>query len=94
MQKCLFLHSEINNVMADLKKEFHYFIEYQEELVEKYNGKFLVIKDLEVKNAFDTMEEAYIWGNKEFEPGTFIIQECMSGKEVYSATFHSRVSLV
>lgn len=75
----------------NLKKELDFFIEHQNELVEKYGGKFLVIKDQKIEGVFDTQIGAYTETQKRFELGTFIIQECIAGPEAYSQTFHSRV---
>ena len=44
--------------MKKLEKEFNYYLEHQNELVEKYNGKFVVIKDRNVVGAFDSELEA------------------------------------
>ena len=81
--------------MADnyLEKQLEYFKSHQNELVEKYNGKFLVIKDQEVKGAYDTEMEAYTVAKKNFVLGTFLIQQCLPGQESYTQTFHSRVRL-
>ena len=80
--------------MADknLKNELDFFIAHQQELVEKYVGKFLVIKDQKVEGVFDTEMQAYTEAQKRFELGTFIIQHCVPGKEAYTQTFHSRAS--
>ncbi len=80
--------------MADLKKEFQYFLDHQEELVKEYNGKVLVIVGEKVVGAYDTTFDALSAAQSEFEPGTFLLQECIEGKEAYTQTFHSRVSFV
>ena len=36
-----------------LEKEFTYYLDHQSELVEKYNGKFLVIKGEDVIGVYD-----------------------------------------
>jgi hypothetical protein len=77
-----------------LEKEFQYYLDHQSELVQKYNGKFLVIKDEEVISVFDTDEEAYFQTTQKFEPGTFLIQYCETGDSSYTQTFHSRVVFV
>lgn len=74
-----------------LEKEFQYYLDHQAELVEKYNGKFLVIKDEEVIGVYDTDEEAYFQTTQKHEPGTFLIQFCEPGDSSYTQTFHSRV---
>ena len=76
----------------NLQKELEYFKTHQEELVKQYEGKFLVIKDQKVEGIYDTEIEAYNNAQKKFELGTFIIQQCLAGKDIYTQTFHSRVS--
>ncbi len=76
--------------VPNLQRELNYFKENQEKLVSKYGGKFLVIKDEEVKGAYDSEIEAYSDAKSKFELGTFLIQECSPGEESYTQTFHSR----
>lgn len=76
-----------------LQKQLEYFKSHQDELVEKYKGKFLVIKDQEVKGVYDTEIEAYTNAKKKFGLGNFLIQQCLPGQESYTQTFHSRVAL-
>ncbi len=64
-------------------KELQYYIDNQEQLVNLYNGKHLIIKDEQVQGAYDTSREAYDAGREAYEPGTFIIQPCFPGKESY-----------
>lgn len=79
--------------MSDLKKEFEYYVEHQQELVGKYRGKYLIIKDQEVVGVYDTEMEAYIDGNKKYKAGEFLLQPCLPGEENYSQTFYSRVGI-
>ena len=80
--------------MADsLTKEFEYYTANQKELVEKYEGKFVVIKDEKVIGAYDSEIEAYEETQKEHELGTFLIQRVEPGAENYTQTFYSRVSV-
>ncbi len=74
-----------------LKKEFRWYIAHQDELVKKYNGKHLVIKDEKVVGAYDAPLDALTEARKNYEQGTFLIQLCTPGEEAYTATFHSRV---
>jgi UDP-N-acetylglucosamine 2-epimerase len=75
-----------------LEKEFQYYLDNQQELVKKYNGKVIVIIGNEVvgvyKNELDALKES----QKEYEQGTFLIQKCTPGNEAYTQTFHSRVT--
>jgi hypothetical protein len=79
-----------NTIRKPLIKEFNYYVKHQEELVEKYNGKYLVIKGDSVK-AFDNIQEAMEWGSKNYELGTFLVQKCGAGEENYTQHFFSRV---
>lgn len=80
----------INNY---LKKQLEYFKTHQDELVKKYRGKFLVIKDQKVEGAYSTEIEAYADAKKKFGLGNFLIQQCLPGQESYTQTFHSRVAI-
>ncbi|MBU1297577.1 MAG: hypothetical protein KKF20_01215 [Bacteroidetes bacterium] len=75
-----------------LEKEFKYYKEHQDELVARYKGKFLIIQDERVIAVYDTEMEAYSEAKKKFESGTFLIQQCLPGKNSYTQTFHSRVA--
>jgi hypothetical protein len=75
-----------------LEKEFNYYLENQDELVKKYNGRFLIIKDEKIQGDFDTQLDAYHYGKEHFELGTFLIQFCAPGNVNYTQSFHSRVS--
>ncbi len=76
-----------------LEKDFKYYLENQKDLVKKYDGMYLIIKDCEVVGAFKTKQEAYDTATSKYELGSFIIQHCFPGAESYTQTFHSRVIL-
>jgi hypothetical protein len=78
----------------NLQLNFEYYIQHQDELVGKYNGRFLIIKDQEVKADFASYYEAFIHGSNDFGEGNFIVQYCAPGEESYTQTFHSRVRFV
>ena len=75
-----------------LEKEFEYYLKHQDELVEKYTGKFIVIKDKEVQGVYESEIEAIEESSKVFELGTFLVQHCLPGDESVTQTFHSRVA--
>jgi len=75
-----------------LDKEFKYYQEHQKELVEKYNGKFIVIIDENVVGVFDTELMAYTEAKKNHAVGTFLIQRVLPGTDSYTQTFHSRAT--
>lgn len=77
-----------------LEQEFEFYKQNQKNLLNSYEGKFLVVKDLEVKGAYGSQIEAYEEGKKQFELGTFLIQQCLPGEDSYTQTYHSRVIFV
>ncbi len=79
--------------MEKLEREFKYYLEHQEELVAKYDGKFIVIKDYNVIGAFDSELEAIEKTAEKHELGTFLVQKCEPGSGSYTQTYHSRVAL-
>lgn len=76
-----------------LKIEFDYYKENQDELVRKYQGKFLVIKDRQVQGVYDSEIEAYQAAQKKFILGSFLIQLVKPGEGSYTQTFYSRVTI-
>jgi hypothetical protein len=80
--------------MADpiLEKLFKYYLDHQDELVEKYNGKYLVIHDFVVDSSHDSEQGAYFYAKAKFTPGLFLIQKCTPGDEAYTMKLHSHVS--
>lgn len=74
-----------------LEKEFEYFKKNRESLFQTYPDKYLVIKDSGVRFAAGTFEDALSFASKEYELGSFIVQQCTKGEEGYTQTFHSRV---
>jgi len=75
-----------------LDKEFSYYRRSQNELLKKYNNRFLVIIGEDVVGDYDTYEQALFQSSKKHELGTFLIQECTEGEKAYTQTFHSRVA--
>lgn len=70
----------------ELEKEFDWFIEHHDELVEKYNGKCVAIKGFVVLGAYDDTRQALDETERQgHERGTFIVQEVSPGNEAYTA---------
>ena len=74
-----------------LEQEFKYYLDHQQELVDKYNGKFVVIVGESVDGVYGSQPEAYIESSKKHALGTFLIQKVSPGNQDYTQTFHSRV---
>ncbi len=75
-----------------LDKEFSYYLEHQNELVEKYRNRFLTIVGEKVVGDYDTYEQAVIQSKKNYERGTFLIQECTEGDSAYTMRLYSSVA--
>jgi hypothetical protein len=75
-----------------LEKEFKFYLANQDELVKKYNGKFIVIKDESVLNVYDDETKAIEETIKLYPMGTFLVRKCEPGSNGYTQTYHSRVA--
>lgn len=75
------------------EQELQFFIRNQNELVSKYGGKTLIIKQDKVIGAYDSVLEAYLFGQKTYEPGTYMIQECRPGEDAYTVTISPALSV-
>jgi hypothetical protein len=74
-----------------LKELFEWYLTNQTELVKKYNGKFLVIKDNKVVGVYGEEYDAFVESEGKYDPGTYLIQKCTPGNEAYTQSFSSRV---
>ena len=68
----------------DLKDDFHWYLEHQDELVAKYDGKTLLIRDGKVFGAFDDELEAVREALKKYKFGEFLAQPCSPGADAYT----------
>lgn len=72
------------NLSEMLEKEFQYYLDNQDDLVKKYNGKYLVIKDTSVVGVYDDEDVAYFDAVEKYGLGNFILQLCTPGEEAYT----------
>lgn len=75
--------------MANLEQLFQWYLDNQQQLVEKYNGKFLVIKDNQVVDVFDDENTAYFDASEKYGLGNFIIQLCTPGNGAYTIDMYT-----
>lgn len=76
--------------MSEIDKNYNYFMSHLKELYAKYPGKFLVLKECEVVDAFDDLATAYKNAVDKYGQGNFSIQECKSDRpEGYVEVFSS-----
>lgn len=74
-----------------LDKEFKYFLDNQQELVQKHPNKFLIIRDDRVVGVYNSHMDAYKNGVNKYGLGNFLIQHCFPGKLSTTHTFHSQI---
>lgn len=72
--------------------QFQYYLAHQDELVEKYNGKVIVLVNHEVVGLYETEREAYWDSVKKYQLGTFLIQLCTPGRDAYTIRAYPRYS--
>jgi len=77
-----------------IEQDFKYYLDHQNELVEKYNGKYIVLVDNRVVGAYNDRTEAYYDSVAKYAPGTFMIQLCTPGENAYTVRHFNRVSPV
>ncbi len=73
--------------MSSLDKSFKFYLAHQSELVEKYNGKIVVIEEENILDSFDSFEAAYAWADSKRLLGKVLIQDVAPGEENYTHTF-------
>ena len=76
---------------SSLKTEFKYYLDHQDEMVKRYEGKFIVIKNGEVLGDYDSELVAIDETQKSHKLGTFLVQKVSKGTADYTQTFQSRV---
>jgi hypothetical protein len=79
---------------SPLQQEFEYYLAHQAEMVSRYNGKFIVLKNHEVIGAYDSELVAVTETQKTQALGTFLVQKVEPGDGAYTQTFHSRVAFL
>ncbi len=72
------------NIQSDIPPQQHYnlkeylwYREHEQELLEKHFGDYLVIKDFEIKGAYTTRKEAHEYAHLNYKAGTFIVHHCV-----------------
>jgi hypothetical protein len=70
------MKKQINNTMSNLTKQIDFFEKNKSALVEKYNGKVIVISDSLDISPFPSLEEGYMFGVKNYGYGNFLLKEC------------------
>ena len=72
-----------------IRREFEFYRNNQDDIVEHYDGKVVVLKDHVVIGAYDSHLTAFTETVKDHEQGTFMIQQVSQGSEAYTAILSS-----
>jgi hypothetical protein len=81
--------TEMGDVPDPLKRNLDWYIEHQNELAAKYNGKVLLIVDQLLVGAFNSMQDAYTAALKKYVPGSFTLQPCSPDPDSYTLMLFS-----
>ena len=73
-----------------LNDEFEYYLENRIDLAEKYDGRYIVIKNRNVIGDFDTRRAAIETTMKTHMLGTFLVQKCSRDPDSAKQRFLSR----
>lgn len=79
---------------SPLKSEFEWFLAHKADLLKKYDGKFVVIKNQTVLAAYDDRATAVSETVRAHELGTFLVQKVEPGDQAYTQSFHSRAAFL
>ena len=67
-----------------LDRNFHWFKEHYDEFCEKYDKKFVIVKNCRIVDWDDSIEKAKDRAKiRELQPGTYLIQECLKDRKAY-----------
>ncbi len=75
-----------------LEKEYEYYKTHEDELLKRYEGKFIAIVGEEVVGDFDTELAAYTEMKKRYPLGKFLLQHVLPKKDQTIHRYHSRVA--
>ncbi len=77
----------------DFEKELKFYLENKEELIKKYEGKVLVIKNAEIVGVYDAVSDAYNFGVENYGLGNFSLQE-VKKDPTNTVLYHSTAKVV
>ena len=83
---------DLSSAKLPLKGEFDFYLANQNELVERFDGRVIVIKDRQVLGDYDDELAALTASRKHHSMGTFLVQRVSPGDRDYACTYHSRVA--
>jgi len=76
-----------------IKDDIRYYDENRKQLVKKYIGRYIVIKDQVVIADFKTKKQASRFASREYEKGTFLIKKVLPVIQSNRMIYYSRITL-
>ncbi len=76
-------------VLDKSAENYSWFEKNLPELVKRYEGRYVVVKDCGILSDYGTFEEAFTETVKTETPGTFIIQLCSEDKAKTVQTYYT-----
>ena len=74
-----------------MKRELEFYLDHQAEMVEKYDGRVIVLKNNQVIGDYGSSPEAVAAKEKKYPLGTFLVQRVSEGNKDYTQRIRSRV---
>ena len=81
--------TDMESTSKRIVDEFRFYRANQDDMVSKYDGKVIVIKNHKVIGVYDSVTAAVTQTRKQHKPGTYLVQQVSEGNEAYTRTFHS-----
>lgn len=79
--------------MDTLDKQIEFYKKCQNEVASRHHGKIVLIFNESIIDFYNSMGEANAEAlHRGYEPGTFLIRQCLKPEEEPEITFHSRVA--
>ena len=69
--------------------EFRFYRANQDDMVSRYDGKVIVMKNHKVIGVYDSVTAAVTQTRKQHKPRTYLVQQVSEGDKAYARTFHS-----
>lgn len=84
----------LEGMSSDHARALQYYKDHQDELVAKYNGQTLIMKNEEILDVRNTFSEAYEFAVNEYGLGNFSLQEVSPGTGSYTVSISTPTSSI
>ena len=74
--------------MDELTKNFHWYLEHQDELAKEYSGRWVAVADCSLAGVYDDQFDAIAEMRKAHKLGSFMVKRCVPFSEEKIPTFN------